>query len=959
MKLFKNNKNITTNRLQNNLESLISSNEPYDDYPKPVFQLDNYGKFTYCNKALIELIGYTKRYIYRYFNTFISDEYQGKMEHHFIEALNGLPQCFYSKLHPKNRDTLEIEVHLIPVTDEEKVSKVYGIIIDISELKDIQIEFTKIRNSLEMAQILAKIGSWEYNVATDQVSWSDQLLNLLNIQINSNFTPSIGKMIHFVHPDDRKQYSDKLQQSIQNMEGFHIDYRLSLNNTSEIYVREQARVINDSNGQPIKIIGTIQDISEQKKVELEIRESEKMLTDLYNNLEAGIWTYDIDKNRFIKFSKGIEMITGYKITDFEHFETWISIIHPDDLSIFNEQIKVLNQGKSLHHEYRIIGKNGEVIWIRAQAIPTLNEIGDLKLVMGIITDITASKNAELQIKYLAYHDYLTQLPNKRLIDDKLTELIRMNNRGEKRKFALLHLNLDRFKAVNDILGHEVGDKVLVKFSHLIKTILPTNTTFSRIGGDEFYILIWDYKEETYPSTLARKIIESLKKPIFISNIELFITTSIGISRYLADSKTENELRNNANTALKRAKLKGKNTYELHFPSSSISTYRLYVLERDLWKAIDNRELFLEFHPKVKANSGELVGAEALVRWKHPEWGIISPKDFIPLAEESGLILQIGDWVINEVCMFINRWNQKGLNLVPISINISTQRFLRNDWVDFIKSVISNGKVNPQLLEFEITETSLLHYQKETISDLTFLRKIGVKIALDDFGTGYSSLSYLKQFPIDTIKIDKSFIDKINSDLVNQAIIKSIIQLASDLNKNVVAEGVESIEQLVYLKKQNCPEIQGFLYSKPLSEHDFQLVLQKKFLHPIIKDQELVMDETFFTLDFPLAAEVRLISINKKDINIGSTKVLIEKIAPDRLRFFSNINLPVRKDFVYNLKIVIDGQEFSYNGYIIQKQAIYEVYEYTLLLIDVGEFKNLSYLLSLLKELLEKSTFTSY
>lgn len=172
MKLFKNNKNITTNRLQNNLESLISSNEPYDDYPKPVFQLDNYGKFTYCNKALIELIGYTKRYIYRYFNTFISDEYQGKMEHHFIEALNGLPQCFYSKLHPKNRDTLEIEVHLIPVTDEEKVSKVYGIIIDISELKDIQIEFTKIRNSLEMAQILAKIGSWEYNVATDQVSWS-------------------------------------------------------------------------------------------------------------------------------------------------------------------------------------------------------------------------------------------------------------------------------------------------------------------------------------------------------------------------------------------------------------------------------------------------------------------------------------------------------------------------------------------------------------------------------------------------------------------------------------------------------------------------------------------------------------------------------------------------------------------------------------------------------------------
>lgn len=956
MKIFKNNKYTSSSSIKNKKESSKTLNDSFEDYPKPVIQFDNNGSIIDCNRALIDLIGYTKRDIYRYFNTYFLNEYHVIIEDHYTKSLTGLPQCFQSKLYHQNGNVLEVEVHFIPVfSDNEKVSKVWGMITDLSELKNIQKELVNERNRLEMAQILAKVGSWEYDINSDQVYWSDQLMLLLNIQIRDNFIPSTSKMIHFVHPNDRKYYGEQFQQALKNREGFQIEYRLLLNNDTVIYVQEQTRVIHDSSGKPMKVIGTIQDISKQKEVELEIRENERMLNDLYNNLEAGIWTYSINKSSFLTLSNGIEMITGYKTTDFHHFDTWLSIIHPDDLSIFKEKIEVLYTGKTLHHEYRIIRNDGEVIWIRAQAIPTLNDNGVIEVVIGIITDITTSKNAELKITHLAYHDYLTQLPNKRLIDDKLTELITMNNREEIKEFALLHLNLDRFKSINDILGHEVGDKVLVAFSELIKTVLPTSAVFSRIGGDEFNILIWDYKERTYPSTLAGQILETLKNPFFISSFELFITTSIGISRYPEDSKTENEIRNNASSALKRAKLKGKNTYEVYLPTSSISTYKLYTIERDLWKAIDNRELFLEFQPKVNTESNEIVGAEALVRWKHPEWGVISPKEFIPLAEESGLILQIGDWVIDEVCRFINRWQHKGLNVVPISINVSTQRFLRNDWVDFIKSVISNRKVSPQLLEFEITETALLHYQEETISDLTFLRKIGAKIALDDFGTGYSSLSYLKKFPIDTIKIDKSFVDKLGSDQVDQAIIKSVIQLASDLNKNIVAEGVESIEQLDFLKKLNCPEIQGFLYSKPLSEHEFQVILQQKILHPNMNlNKELVMDEKFMTNKFPLIANMRLTSIKNKSINLGSTKVLIEKLAADRFRFLSNISLPVRNDFIYNLKIEIVGHKFSYNGYIVKKQDIDAIYEYTLmLLIDEEELKRLSYLISLLERLLEK------
>ena len=371
----------------------------------------------------------------------------------------------------------------------------------------------------------------------------------------------------------------------------------------------------------------------------------------------------------------------------------------------------------------------------------------------------------------------------------------------------MFLDLDRFKYVNDTLGHSIGDKLLKKISNKIKQCLGDDDVLARLGGDEFAILLPNIRNTNQVIEYAKTIIESLEEPFHIEKYELFITASIGISIFPNDGEDSETLIKHADSALYKAKEKGKNTYQIFTSSMDAETYKIFTLESDLRKALELNQLELYYQPQICATTHQIIGAEALIRWNHPEWGIVSPDEFIPIAEETGIIIEIGKWIKETACTQNKAWQDAGLPAIPVSINLSAHRFLEKDLIVNIKEILEKTNLDPQYLEIEIVETSLLENEKVVFSILDELRKIGIQIFLDDFGTGYSSLSYLKRFKgrIDTLKIDRSFINDLSRTDVDDSnfITKTIIQLAQHLKMDVVAEGVETVEQLEILKEYNA------------------------------------------------------------------------------------------------------------------------------------------------------------
>ncbi|WP_053351201.1 putative bifunctional diguanylate cyclase/phosphodiesterase [Ornithinibacillus contaminans] len=435
-------------------------------------------------------------------------------------------------------------------------------------------------------------------------------------------------------------------------------------------------------------------------------------------------------------------------------------------------------------------------------------------------------NYETRLQYVESHDGLTNLANRSSFERKIIELIHINQ-----PFALLRLDLDRLRIINESLGQSIGDQMIREFSHRIKLMLKDDAFFARISGNEFGILLWNVSPSVIAEKVACDIIESCKAPIVQDGYELFVTTSIGISIFDADGKTVDEIIRNAEVALFEAKERGNNHYLFYASTLCVMSVKELELEKDLRKSIANEQLVVHFQPRVDAVTGKIASAEALIRWMHPVRGLISPNEFIPLAEEIGFITEIGDWVIRQIGIYMKQWKDTGIELVPISINLSAQRFLKEDWKSTILEILTENEIDPSLIEFEITETTLIKYEKEVEEALNYLRDLGIRIALDDFGTGYSSLTYLYKFPIDTIKIDRSFIHQVTEKAEAAIIITSLISMVKGLGMNLVAEGVETKEQLAFLKQQKCHEIQGYVFSKPVPEQDFRSLLLTGILTP--------------------------------------------------------------------------------------------------------------------------------
>jgi diguanylate cyclase (GGDEF)-like protein/PAS domain S-box-containing protein len=483
-----------------------------------------------------------------------------------------------------------------------------------------------------------------------------------------------------------------------------------------------------------------------------------------------------------------------------------------------------NKPRALAANTVLVSRDGDEVTIEDSISPIHNWDGKLTGAVIVFHDISASQAMSIKMAHLAHHDFLTNLPNRVLLNDRIAHAIKSAKRSNK-QLAVLFLDLDNFKHINDSLGHETGDILLKSVAQRLTSCIRSSDTISRQGGDEFIILLDEGKNGESASSIAEKIQAALTLPHTVNNRELHITTSIGISIYPLDGQDAETLIKCADTAMYHAKKKGRNNHQFFRSEMNIRAVNRQLIETDLRIAIDKQEFFLLYQPKVNLITGKITGAEALVRWKHPKLGDVTPKKFVTIAEDSSLIVPIGRWVLLEACTQAKQWINMGLQAIPIAVNISAHEFHQKNFVANVRSILDDTGLDARFLELEITESTLMRDVKSTTLILHELKSMGIQLAVDDFGTGYSSLSYLKQFPIDVLKIDQSFVNDIATATDSGIIVSAVIGMGNNLKLHVVAEGIENLAQLTFLKQLYCAEGQGYYFSKPLSPTEFTILLE--------------------------------------------------------------------------------------------------------------------------------------
>lgn len=467
-------------------------------------------------------------------------------------------------------------------------------------------------------------------------------------------------------------------------------------------------------------------------------------------------------------------------------------------------------------------KDGEEFPAEITLSPVKAEGGPL--IISVLRDFTERKRSEERLNHLATHDPLTNLPNRRMLSEILAKTLPRHQR-HKRLVAVMFLDLDRFKIINDTLGHDVGDGLLKGVAKRLVDLVREGDTVVRMGGDEFVLILTDVAEMQDPSRVAQRILDSLSKPFAVEGHELFITTSIGISLFPGDGENPETLLKNADAAMYRAKEQGKNNYQYYSSNINAKASERLSMENSLRHALERGEFLLHYQPRVDLATGRIFGAEALIRWQHPERGLVSPAEFIPLAEETGLIVPIGEWVLRTACAQNKAWQTAGLSSFRVAVNLSGQQFQEKKLVEMVLRALRESDLSPRFLELELTESIIMKNAEQTIGTLCKFHGMGIEIAIDDFGIGYSSLNYLKRFPISRLKIDQSFVRDITTDPDDSAIVAAIITMAHSLKLKVVAEAVETSDQLEFLRQLQCDEIQGYLFSRPLPPEEMTKLLK--------------------------------------------------------------------------------------------------------------------------------------
>lgn len=582
--------------------------------------------------------------------------------------------------------------------------------------------------------------------------------------------------------------------------------------------------------EPVRFVAKVARLAERARLEEAMRESEERYALAARGANDGLWDWNL-KNDEMYFSERWKSMLGYEDGELRNRpEEWFGLVHPDEAEALKAELAAHINGTVPHFEmeHRLLHTDGSYRWMLARGMAVRDSEGRATRLAGSLTDITERKKVEEQLLHDAMHDVLTGLPNRALFIDRLQQAIERAKRHHEYSFAVFFMDLDRFKFINDSLGHMVGDQLLVAVGQRLKAYTRSGDTVARLGGDEFTILLDDIQDAADALQMAERINGELKEPFDLGGHDVFASASIGIALSSHSYVKPDDILRDANTAMHRAKSQGKARHQLFDATMHSHAVEILKLETDLQRTRVCEEYRVHYQPIVSLETGSVTGFEALVRWQHPERGLIFPDEFISVAEETGLIVSLDRWVLREACRQTALWQQQFHGL-SISVNLSPKQFLHADLLRVVEGALAESGLAAGCLKLEITENVLMSNAETVQKTLSEIRGLGVEIQLDDFGTGYSSLSYLHRFPIDVLKIDRSFVTRIGASGENSEIARAIVTLAHGLGLSVIAEGIETPEQLAELRSLACEHGQGNLFSMPEKADEAVRLINKRFL----------------------------------------------------------------------------------------------------------------------------------
>ncbi|MDH4610532.1 EAL domain-containing protein [Pseudomonas sp. BN102] len=689
------------------------------------------------------------------------------------------------------------------------------------ELADASHALSKSEARLALALEASELGLWDWNLESDEVHHS-QLKAIFGIEAE-DITRVLSDLKPRLHPDDLPLLRRALVEHLKGRtDGYSIDYRVRHNDGHWVWVEDRGRVVErDEQGKVLRMLGTRRDITARKARD----EEQRLAATVFEAASEGIVILD-PEYRVIQINAAFSQVTGYRQDEVMGRSVATLLGNREARRRYHLIREELEQSGSWQGELMDTRKNGELYpqWLQLNVVR--DSRGQVSHIVGFFADLTARREAEERLRYLSSYDELTGLANRTLFKDRLHEASQ-RARQSGRSLALLHIDLDRFKVLNDSLGHEVADQLLRQVSRRLTQAVPEADTIARLAGDEFALILDAYGSLASLARQASRLLGKLRMPMTVGGHELVIGGSLGISLLPDNARDITALISQANMAMQHAKHLGGNTFQFFTDNLQACTLERLQLENQLRKAIEEGQLEVFYQPKLGLADNGLNAAEALVRWRHPQQGLVPPGDFIGLAEETGLIAPIGEFVLRQACQQAREWQRQGLADIRVSVNLSMHQLRQGNLVSLVRQVLEESGLAARLLELELTESHLLENVENVIATFHQLRQLGVKLAIDDFGTGYSSLSYLKRFPVDYVKIDQTFIRDLSAGSEDAAITRAIIAMAHSLELKVVAEGVENQEQLNFLRSQRCDEIQGYLISPPVEAPQFARLLEEQ------------------------------------------------------------------------------------------------------------------------------------
>ncbi|WP_338921219.1 EAL domain-containing protein [Pseudomonas silesiensis] len=663
---------------------------------------------------------------------------------------------------------------------------------------------------LALALKASELGLWDWNLQTDEVHHT-HLQELFGLEPEF-VTAMLRHLKPRLHPDDLPSLKRALIEHLKGRsEDYQVEYRVRHGDGHWVWIEDRGRAVERSdNGRVIRMVGTRRDISVSKSLEVQ----RQLAATVFEAASEGIVIFD-PNYALIAVNQAFSRVTGYAIEDMLGRNVVDLPCSRDARRHYAAIHQALEQHGTWQGELVETRKNGELYpqWLQLNTVRDTR--GSVSHIVGFFADLSARRESEERMRYLTHYDELTGLANRSLFRERLGEAHQRVRQGGYRSLALLHINLDRFKLLNDSLGHEIADQLLQKMARRLVNALPEADTIARLSGDEFAVLFNAYGNLSSLARVATRLSSKLRLPVTVEGHELVVSASIGISMLPDTARDISALVSQSNIAMQHAKHLGGNNFQFYTDSLQASTLERWQLENQLRKAIEEKQLKVFYQPKLCLATGRLNAAEALVRWDHPTLGNVPPGDFIGLAEEAGLIGPIGEFVLRQACWQACEWQRQGLAPIRVSVNLSVHQLRQGKVVSLVRQVLEETGLAPHNLELELTESHLLDSVEHIIATFQQLRNLGVKLAIDDFGTGYSSLSYLKRIPVDYVKIDQAFIRGLGESTVDAAITRAIIAMAHGLSLKVVAEGVERPEQLEFLKAERCDEVQGYLVSRPV------------------------------------------------------------------------------------------------------------------------------------------------